>query len=137
CSSSASPPDLKTADADDEVLPLFGRILVPVADLKQSAGLVSLASLLAHSSKGRVLAVSVASDTGMDRDSNFSLHKELLGRVPELLNDPGTEIELIPRLASSHAQGILQTAHEQNASLILMGWRGKRTLRVCAWQCSG
>ncbi len=122
-------PDLKTADADDEVLPLFGRILVPVADLKQSAGLVSLASLLAHSSKGRVLAVSVASDTGMDRDSNFSLHKELLGRVPELLNDPGTEIELIPRLASSHAQGILQTAHEQNASLILMGWRGKRTLR--------
>ncbi|MBK8421736.1 cation:proton antiporter [Candidatus Villigracilis saccharophilus] len=122
-------PDLKTAEADDEVLPLFGRILVPVADLKQSAGLVSLASLLAHSSKGRVLAVSVANDTGLDRDSNFSLHKELLGRVPELLNDPGTEIELIPRLASSHAQGILQTAHEQNASLILMGWRGKRTLR--------
>ena len=122
-------PDLKTAEADDEVLPLFGRILVPVADLKQSAGLVSLASLLAHSSKGRVLAVSVASDTGLDRDSNFSLHKELLGRVPELLNDPDTEIELIPRLASSHAQGILQTAHEQNASLILMGWRGKRTLR--------
>jgi len=122
-------PDLKTAEADEDVLPLFGRILVPVADLKQSAGLVSLASLLAHSSKGRVLAVSVASDTGLDRDSNFSLHKELLGRVPELLNDPDTEIELIPRLASSHAQGILQTAHEQNASLILMGWRGKRTLR--------
>ena len=122
-------PDLKTAAADDETLPIFGRILVPVADLKQSAGLVSLASLLAHSSKGRVLAVSVANDTGLDRDSNFSLHKELLGRVPELLNDPETEIELIPRLASSHAQGILQTAHEQNASLILMGWRGKRTLR--------
>ncbi|MBK8421742.1 cation:proton antiporter [Candidatus Villigracilis saccharophilus] len=122
-------PDLKTAEADEDVLPLFGRILVPVADLKQSAGLVSLASLLAHSSKGRVLAVSVANDTGLDRDSNFSLHKELLGRVPELLNDPETEIELIPRLASSHAQGILQTAHEQNASLILMGWRGKRTLR--------
>jgi len=124
-------PDLKTAEADDEVLPLFGRILVPIAELKQSAGLVSLASLLAHSSKGKVLAVSVARDAGMekDRDSSFSLHKELLGRVPELLNDPETEIELIPRLASSHAQGILQTAHEQNASLILMGWRGKRTLR--------
>ena len=124
-------PDLKTAQADDEVLPLFGRILVPVAELKQSAGLVSLASLLAHSSKGRVLAVSVAHDAGMgkDRDSSYLLHKELLGRIPELLNDPETEIELIPRLASSHAQGILQTAHEQNASLILMGWRGKRTLR--------
>jgi Kef-type K+ transport system membrane component KefB/nucleotide-binding universal stress UspA family protein len=122
-------PDLKTAEADEEILPLFKRILVPVADLKQSAGLVSLASLLAHSSKGKVLAVSVASDTGLDRGSSFSLHKELLGRVPELLNDPETEIELIPRLASSHAQGILQTAHERNVSLILMGWRGKRTLR--------
>ena len=124
-------PDLKIAEAEDEVLPLFGRILVPIADSKQSAGLVSLASLLARSSKGRVLAVSVARDAGIekDRDSSFILHKELLGRVPELLNDPETEIELIPRLASSHAQGILQTAHEQNASLILMGWRGKRTLR--------
>jgi Kef-type K+ transport system membrane component KefB/nucleotide-binding universal stress UspA family protein len=124
-------PDLKTAEADDEALPIFGRVLVPIADSKQSVGLVSLASLLARSSKGKVIAVSVARDASMekDRDSSFSLHKELLGRVPELLNDPGTEIELIPRLASSHAQGILQTAHEQNASLILMGWRGKRTLR--------
>ncbi len=124
-------PDLKTAQADDEVLSLFGRILVPIAELKQSAGLVSLASLLARSSKGKVIAVSVAHDAGIEKDrySSFTLHKELLGRVPELLNDPQTEIELIPRLATSHAQGILQTAHEQNASLILMGWRGKRTLR--------
>ena len=122
-------PGLKTAEADDEVLPLFGRILVPVADSKQSEGLISLASLLARASKGKVLAVSVAHDSGFDNDGSFSMHKDLLGRVPELLNDPETEIELIPRLAASHAQGILQTAHEKNASLILMGWRGKRTLR--------
>ncbi|MBI5965986.1 MAG: cation:proton antiporter [Chloroflexi bacterium] len=124
-------PDLKTAEPDEEVLPLFGRILVPVADSKQSEGLISLAGLLANSSKGKVLAVSVARDMGIekDRDSSFTLHKDLLGRVTEMLNDPETEIELIPRLASSHAQGILQTAHERNASLILMGWRGKRTLR--------
>jgi len=124
-------PDLKTAEPDEEVLPLFGRILVPVADSKQAEGLISLASLLANSSKGKVLAVSVARDMGIekDRDSSFNLHKDLLGRVTEMLNDPETEIELIPRLASSHAQGILQTAHERNASLILMGWRGKRTLR--------
>ena len=124
-------PDLKTAEPDEEVLPLFGRILVPVADSKQAEGLISLASLLANSSRGKVLAVSVARDMGIekDRDSSFNLHKDLLGRVTEMLNDPETEIELIPRLATSHAQGILQTAHERNASLILMGWRGKRTLR--------
>jgi nucleotide-binding universal stress UspA family protein len=32
-------------------------------------------------------------------------------------------------MAASHAQGILHTAQEKNATLILMGWRGKRTLR--------
>ena len=122
-------PDLKTDSADDKPLPLFGRVLVPVSEPKQSEGLVTLASLLAHASHGKVLAVSVAKDMGLNKENNLLSHKELLGRISESLNDPETEIELIPRMASSHAQGILHTAQEQNASLILMGWRGKRTLR--------
>ncbi|MBC7878601.1 MAG: cation:proton antiporter [Anaerolineales bacterium] len=122
-------PDLKIVSEDDKPLPLFGQILISVTDAKQSEGLVSLASLLAHASHGKVLCVSVAQDTGYNKDNSFSIHKDSLGRVPELLNDPETEIELIPRLAASQAQGILQTAYERNASLILMGWRGKRTLR--------
>lgn len=123
-------PDLQTATTTDEQIPLFGRILVPIAEVKLSEGLVMLASLLARESSGRVLAVSVARDMGMANDnSSYHLHKDLLGRVYEALNDPDTELELIPRIAASHAQGILHTAHEVNASLILMGWRGKRTLR--------
>ena len=123
-------PDLQTAATTDEQTPLFGRILVPIAEVKLSEGLVMLASLLARASNGRVLAVSVAQDMGLANDNNsFHLHKDLLGRVYEALNDPETELELIPRIATSHAQGILHTAHETNASLILMGWRGKRTLR--------
>jgi Kef-type K+ transport system membrane component KefB/nucleotide-binding universal stress UspA family protein len=122
-------PDLKTAQADDEQPPLFGRVLVPVADAKSSEGLLSLASLLARASKGKVLAVSVARDEGPNKESSFHIHKEMLGRVQESLQDPETEIELIPRMALTHAHGILHTAHEENASLIIMGWRGKRTLR--------
>lgn len=122
-------PDLRAAAADDEEIPLFSRILVPVADPKKSVGLVSLASLLARASRGKVLAVSVAQDLGPGKESVFYSHRDLLGRVHETLDDPSTEIELIPRMAASHAQGILHTAHEQNASLIVMGWRGKRTLR--------
>jgi nucleotide-binding universal stress UspA family protein len=123
-------PDLQTAATDDEHIPLFGRILVPIADVKLSEGMVMLASLLARASNGRVLAVSVAQDMGLANDNNsFHLHKDMLGRVYEALNDPETELELIPRIATSHAQGILHTAHEVNASLILMGWRGKRNLR--------
>lgn len=122
-------PDLQTASADDEQIPLFGRVLVPVADAKQSEGLVSLASLLARTSKGKVLAVSVASDKGAGNPNSLVMHKELLGKVTESLHDPEAEIELIPRLAITHAQGILHTAHEENASLIVMGWRGKKTFR--------
>jgi nucleotide-binding universal stress UspA family protein len=122
-------PDLQTAEVDDGQVPLFGRVLVPIADPKQSEGLVSLASMLARASKGKVLAVSVARDLGQGKESGFHQHRDILGRVHETLNDPETEIELIPRMAASHAQGILHTAHEKNASLIVMGWRGKRTLR--------
>lgn len=122
-------PDLQTAPADDEQIPLFGKVLVPVADAKQSEGLVGLASLLTRSSKGKVLAVSVASDKGGGAANSLILHKGELDKINESLHDPETHIELIPRLAVTHAQGILHTAHEENASLIMMGWRGKRTFR--------
>ena len=122
-------PKLQTAEADDKPLPLFGRVLVPVSELKQSEGLITLASLLAHASHGKVLAVSVAQDMGPNKENSLHMHKDLLGRITESLNDPETEIELIPRMAASHAQGILHTANEKNATLIIMGWRGKRTLR--------
>ncbi|MCE9647797.1 MAG: cation:proton antiporter [Chloroflexi bacterium] len=122
-------PDLQTGETDEKQLPLFGRVLVPVSEVGQSEGLIMLASLLANTSHGKVLAVSVARDQGPNKDSSFHLHKDLLGRVTEAMNDPDTEIELIPRMAASHAQGILHTEQEKNASIILMGWRGKRTLR--------
>ena len=121
-------PDLQTASADDEQTPLFGRVLVPVSEAN-SGELVALASLLARSSKGKVLAVSVAQATGPNESNSLMLHKELLGKVSASLHDPEAELELIPRLAATHAQGILHTANEENASLIVMGWRGKRTFR--------
>lgn len=45
------------------------------------------------------------------------------------MGDPQTEIDLIPRLAATDAKGILYTSFEENATIILLGWRGKRTLR--------
>jgi len=121
-------PDLQTASADDEQTPLFGRVLVPVSEAN-SGELVALASLLARGSKGKVLAVSVAQAKGPNESNSLMMHKELLGKVSANLHDHEAELELIPRLAATHAQGILHTAHEENASLIVMGWRGKRTFR--------
>ncbi|MCC6501488.1 MAG: cation:proton antiporter [Anaerolineales bacterium] len=121
-------PGLQTDSGDEAPAPLFGRILVPVSNPKSEEQLIGLATLLAKAHAGNVIAVSVAKDRGAQENS-LTLHRELLGRVREALGDPEGEIELIPRLAATHAQGILYTAREKNASLILMGWRGKRTLR--------
>jgi len=123
------PPDLKTESSDDEQTPLFGRILVPVSEPGHSESLIALASLLARGSKGKVLAVSVAQDKGPDGDNSLMMHKELLGKVSANLRDPEAEIEFIPRLAATHAQGILHMAREEKASLIVIGWRGRRTFR--------
>ena len=120
--------DLQTASTDEEPSPLFGRILVPIIDPQAQEQLLSLAILLAKVNDGKVLAVSVAQAKG-EQEKHFAMHRDLLGRVYEMVNDPESEIELIPRLAATHAQGILYTAQERNSSIILMGWRGKRTLR--------
>jgi Kef-type K+ transport system membrane component KefB len=119
---------LRIASAEEKPSPLFGRILVPVIDPKSQEQLLGLASLLAKINDGKVIAVSVAKDVG-EHTKALVTHRELLGRVHDLMGDPETEIELIPRLAATDAQGILHTSFEQGASLILMGWRGKRTLR--------
>lgn len=122
-------PNLQTAKTVDEQVPLFARILVPIAEQKRATELLSLATLLARTAKGRLLAVSVADDVGPDKESVLEYHRDLLGRVHETFGDPEAEIELIPRMDASHARGILHTAHERDASLIVMGWRGKRTFR--------
>jgi len=78
--------------------------------------------------EGKVLALSVA-QAQREQEKHLALHRDLLGRVHEVMQDPHSDIELIPRLAATHAQGILFTEQERDASIILMGWRGKRTLR--------
>ncbi|HEX5809502.1 MAG TPA: cation:proton antiporter, partial [Anaerolineales bacterium] len=120
--------DLQTAANDEKPSPLFVRILVPVIDPRSQEQLLGLATLLAKVNNGKTMAVSVLK-AGSVQENQLALHRDLLGRTYEILSDPQSEIELIPRLAETYAQGILYTAQEQNASIILMGWRGKRTLR--------
>ncbi len=111
-----------------EALPLFQRILVPTVNPETQQNLLALASLLASTNAGSVLALSVAKDNH-DLSQDLRNQKEMLGKVPDLVGDPEAAIELIPRLANNYAEGILQASKEREASLILMGWRGKRSLQ--------
>jgi Kef-type K+ transport system membrane component KefB len=119
---------LRTASQDETSSPLFKRVLVPVNDPVNQEQLLGLAALLANANHGKVFAVSVAKDVG-EQEKSLVAVREVLGRVHHVMGDPRTEIDLIPRLAATHAQGILHTSFEENATIILLGWRGKRTLR--------
>ena len=90
---------------------------------------LSFAGLLAKSGGGEVVALNVVIDRS-DQGANLQHQKELLDRVPEILKDPETRYELMPRLADSYARGILQVSRERESTLILMGWRGKRTFKT-------
>src|SRR5512134_2687887 len=121
-------PGLKTVSEEEIPLPLFKRILVPVTNPAAQEQLLGLAALLAKSNNGKVFAVTVAQDVG-EQAKKMAVTRETLGRIDHIMGDPEMEIELIPRLDVTDAKGILHTSFEENASIILLGWRGKRTLR--------
>ena len=121
-------PELQTAAEVESISPLFERILVPVISPAEQEKLLGLATLLARSNHGMVVAVSVATDTG-EQDKNLAATREILGRVHHVMGDPEAGIELIPRLDTTYAKGILHTSFEENSTIILIGWRGKRTMR--------
>ena len=121
-------PELKTVSEKEQDLPLFKRILVPVTNPAAQEQLLGLAALLAKSNNGKVFAVTVAQDVG-EQAKKMAVTRETLGRIDHIMGDPELEIELIPRLDVTNAKGILHTSFEENASIILLGWRGKRTLR--------
>lgn len=108
--------------------PLFHRILVPIANPATQEHLLSLGGLLAKSGNGEVIALNVVIDQER-HDNQLHLQKELLEKVPDIFSDPEMHYELVPRLADSYARGILQVSIEKECSLILMGWRGKKTFK--------
>ncbi len=121
-------PGLHSEHEEFEALPIFHRILVPIANPATQEHLLTLASLLAKSGGGELIAANVVQQ-GSGESQILKNQKELLDRVPDLISDPETQFELMPRLASSYAQGILQISMEREVTLIVMGWRGKSTLR--------
>ncbi len=122
-------PKLQNGHEDVTDLPIFHRILVPIANPATQEHLLSLASMLAKSGSGEMLAANVVLQ-GNGQEQLMRQQKELLERVPELLGDPEAACELVPRLSNSYAQGILQISQEREVSLILMGWRGKPSLKT-------
>lgn len=107
---------------------IFERVMVSIANPETQEHLIALASLLAHNRNGIMLALNVAQESN-DHAINLDKQRELLDRVPKLLSDPEAAIELARRIDIAPARGILRAAIELDASLIVMGWRGRPSMR--------
>jgi nucleotide-binding universal stress UspA family protein len=101
---------------------------VPIVNPHTQQHLVGLGALLARSQEGRLMALHVALESH-GRVEQLDRQKELLNQVTETLSDPDIEIQLIRRVDESAAHGIIHAAIENDATLILMGWRGRATIR--------
>ncbi len=119
---------LKPSENGKESSNLFDRVLVSVANPETQENLIALASLLAHNSEGTLLALNVAQEvhgqvTGLDHQ------RQLLEMVPKLIANPDAPVELVRRVNSSFARGILHASIEKEATSIILGWRGQPSIR--------
>jgi len=119
---------LHPSEAPREKRPLFDRVLVPIANPQTQEHLITLASILTRTTQGTLLPLHVAQEVN-GRVVGLEHQKQLLERVPEILKDPESQTQPIRRVGTSIAKGILHAAIENEASLIVMGWRGKPTFR--------
>jgi len=119
---------LHPSEAPREKKPLFDRILVPIANPQTQEHLITLASILTRTTQGTLLPLHVAQEVN-GRVVGLEHQTQLLERVPEILSDPETQTQPVRRVSTSIAKGILHAAIENEASLIVIGWRGKPTFR--------
>jgi uncharacterized hydrophobic protein (TIGR00271 family) len=103
-------------------------VLVPVANPATAGPLLRLASQLASAQDGEVIALRVEVvpdplplDTGRRRGR---AGLAILEQATRLANEERWPIRPMTRVARSVAEGIADTASEEQADLIITGWRG-------------
>ncbi len=105
---------------------LFERVLVPVSNPGTQEGLIRLAGILTREKGGTLMPLHIALDT-QGQIVGFADQQRLMDA--EVFKDADTRIQPLRRVDTSVARGILHSAIEQNASLIVLGWRGKAMFR--------
>jgi Kef-type K+ transport system membrane component KefB len=101
---------------------LFERVLVPVTDPQAQEDMVTLAGILAGAQEGLVLPCNVALAT-QHEVVGLSEQRRLMDA--EVFKATDLNIHPISRVDTSVARGILHAAVENDATSIMLGWRGK------------
>lgn len=104
------------------------RVLVPVANPNTEDNLLQLALILAKKSEGTLLPLHVLSDKSGGISTSAKLQQnELLAVAERVAHASVTDVEPIGRVDDSIDKGIVRTAEEREASLIICGWKGYST----------
>ena len=100
-------------------------IVVPIANPETAPALLALAASLADVEEGRVVALAVVTD-----ETSAEEQRDVLERLEDLVSGtgwvPGVSFEMATRSGSTVARGILDTAAEMGADMILLGVRQTR-----------
>ena len=106
------------------------RILVPVANPNTEDNLLQLALLLAKTTQGTLLPLHILLDNeGTIAAAAKTQQDQLLANAEMIAHAAVTDVEPIARIDDSIDKGILRTAQERKANLIVCGWKGYSTYR--------
>ncbi len=105
---------------------LFARILVPISNPETEEHLIILADILSRTGEGMLMPIHIAQD----------IHGEIVGLEHQrklldaaILRECDASMRPLARIDSSIARGILHASLENDATLVVMGWRGQPTFR--------
>ncbi|MDJ0571095.1 MAG: cation:proton antiporter [Pleurocapsa sp. MO_192.B19] len=118
----------KTPSADNKTKVLAQRVLVPVANPNNEDNLLNLALILAKKSHGTLLPLHVLSDRDRPVSPEARMQQlQLLETAETLAHAANAAVETIGRVDDVIDRGIVRTAIERNASLVICGWKGYST----------
>ena len=122
--------DMAAAEVSGVASDLTRRVLVTVANPSTEDTLLGLALILAKASGGTLLPLNVLSDHGGAVSAEAQRQQtQMLAIAEDIAHAAATAVEPIARVDDAIDKGILRTAVEQDASLIVCGWKGFSTYK--------
>ncbi len=106
---------------------LAQRVLVPVANPNSENNLLNLALILSKAVDGTLLPLHVMSDRSSLNQDSINQQVQLLAAAELIAHSANATVETIGRVDDAIDRGIIRTAVERKASLIICGWKGFST----------
>ena len=118
----------KNPPAENQTKDLAQRVLVPVANPNNEDNLLNLALILAKTANGTLLPLNVLSDRDRIVSPEARIQqRQLLDNAETIAHASNAKVETIGRVDDEIDRGIVRTAIERDATLVVCGWRGYST----------